>query len=92
MLMMQPFISPASGTEINIPGEGYYHIAPYDYYVKEYFLAKSLLYVLGYIDDDILFQVALEEASQRFKVSLAEIMVHINKIRPTLGLQLVETP
>jgi len=57
-----------------------YHIAPYDYYVHEYFLAKSLSYVLGYAKDDILFQVALDEASVKFKTSKADITKHVNLI------------
>lgn len=63
-----------------IPGLEY-QIAPYDYYVKDYFLAKSLLYVLRYISDDILFQVAVDEAAVKYKIPRAEIIKHIQTIQ-----------
>jgi len=57
-----------------------YQIAPYDYYVRDYFLAKSLLYVLSYKDDDILFHVATDEAATKYKIPRADIIKHIQTI------------
>lgn len=59
-----------------------YQIEPFDYYVKDFFLAKSLLYVLRYADDEILFEVALEEAAKAYKTSKELIKKHIQKIIP----------
>lgn len=57
-----------------------YQVSPYDYYVKDYFLAKSLLYVLGYKDDSILFHVAVDEAALKFKIQRVEIIKHVQAI------------
>lgn len=57
-----------------------YQVSPYDYYVRDYFLAKSLLYVLSYKDDDILFHVAVDEAATKFKIKRADIIKHIQTI------------
>lgn len=63
-----------------------YQIIPYNYYVKDFFLAKSLLYVLGYMSDDILFHVAIDEAASKYKIKRADIIDHIQNIRSlTLG-------
>ena len=57
-----------------------YQVAPYDYYVRDYFLAKSLLYVLSYKDDDILFSVAVDEAAQKYKIKRSDIIKHVQTI------------
>lgn len=58
-----------------------YQVGTYDYYVKDFFLAKSLVYVLRYIDDDILFAVAVDEAALKCKIPRADIIVHVEKIK-----------
>jgi hypothetical protein len=58
-----------------------YQIVPYDYYVREYFLAKSLMYVVAYIEDETLFEVALWEALEKFKVHKRDILKHVNEIK-----------
>ena len=58
-----------------------YQITPLDYFVKEYFLAKSLIYVLPYIDDDILFEVALHEAIKKYRAKERDIRKHITEIK-----------
>lgn len=58
-----------------------YQIAPYDYYVRDYFLAKSLLYVLSYKDDDILFHVAIDEAATKYKIERRKIVEHVQTIK-----------
>jgi len=58
-----------------------YQIVPYDYYVKEYFLAKSLAHVLRYIDDETCFKVALLEAMSYWKVKEQDILKHVNEIK-----------
>lgn len=58
-----------------------YQIVPYDYYVREYFLAKSLIHVVRYIEDEILFEVALWEALEHFKVHKRDILKHVNEIK-----------
>jgi len=62
----------------NVPA---YPILHYDYYVPDYFLAKSLHHVLKYTDDEILFEVALDEASKTFKVPKDEIVKHVKLIK-----------
>lgn len=57
-----------------------YQVAPYDYYVRDYFLAKSLLYVLSYKNDDILFHVAVDEAATKYKIKRADIVKHVQAI------------
>jgi hypothetical protein len=58
-----------------------YQVAPYDYYVKDYFLAKSLIYVLRYINDDMLFTVAVDEAAIKCKIPRTDIIAHVEKIK-----------
>lgn len=58
-----------------------YQVGAYDYYVKNFFLAKSLLYVLHYIDDDILLQVAIDEAAKLYKIKRADIVKHVQTIK-----------
>lgn len=58
-----------------------YQVEPYDYYVKDYFLAKSLIYVLRYIHDDILFSIAVDEAALKCKIPRADIIEQVNKIK-----------
>lgn len=62
----------------NIPA---YPVLHYDYYVPDYFLAKSLQHVLKYTDDDLLFEVALDEANKIFKVAKDEIVKHVKLIK-----------
>jgi len=57
-----------------------YQILPHDYYVKDYFLAKSLLYVLRYMTDDILLKLAIDEAAQSYKIPKEDIIKHVQTI------------
>lgn len=62
------------------PNTPAYQIAPYDYYVSDYFLAKSLQHVLRYADDEILYEVAIDESVKTFKVSKEVIKKHVQLI------------
>ena len=57
-----------------------YQVLPYDYYVKDFFLAKSLLYVLRYLKDDILLPIAIDEAAIKYKIPTQTIIDHIKCI------------
>lgn len=57
-----------------------YQVEPYDYYVGDFFLAKSLKHVLSYVDDEILYEVALDEAQRAFKTSKELIKKHVHLI------------
>lgn len=58
-----------------------YQVMPYDYFVRDYFLAKSLVYVLHYIKDDILFDVAVDEAASKYRITRDDIIKHVKTIR-----------
>lgn len=58
-----------------------YQVTPIDYYVKEYFLAKSLIYVLPYMYDDILFEVSIYEAQKKYRTNEQDIRMHIEAIK-----------
>lgn len=58
-----------------------YQIIPHDYYVKDYFLARSLIHVLPYIEDETCFKVALSEALTKWKVKERDILKHVNEIK-----------
>ncbi len=61
--------------------ELYYQVQPHEYFVKDFFLAKSLLYVLHYVDDGILFDIALDEAASKYKIARDDIIKHVNNIK-----------
>ena len=85
MLMMQsiPNVVGERSKRVTNAGLGnyQYQIEPHNYYVKDYFLAKSLLYVLRYINDDILFHVAVDEAALKCKIPRTDIIEHVHKIK-----------
>lgn len=59
-----------------------YQIWPHEYYVKDFFLAKSLMYVLRYMnDDEAVLQDAVLRAAEQYKVDKDLILEHIHKIK-----------
>lgn len=63
------------------PNAPEYPVLHYDYYVRDFFLAKSLQHVLKYVGDEVLFEVSLDEAHKAFKVSKDEILKHVRIIK-----------
>lgn len=62
-----------------------YQVEPYDYYVSDYFMLKSLQYVMKYKDDpqvaDLeLYEIACNEMVKHNKVSLKDLEEHVHNI------------
>lgn len=53
-----------------------YQVFPLDYYVKDFFLAKALMYVLRYKDDSDLYEIATDEAITLYKLDRDRLEHH----------------
>lgn len=64
-----------------------YQVEPYDYYVSDYFMVKSLQYVMKYKHgrqaDPELYEIACNEMVKHNKVSLKDLEKHVHNIEET---------